>query len=443
MKLKWLLILFVTFNFSLSAQVKLKIGSITLGTSELTQASCVQIPIFIQEKAFSGRIIKAMDITIAFSGDISMIDGGITTNIFVTRAFTATDLTGITNPGTDLTNSDSTPTPSCTNIFNQAVQGGPAANFEEGSGSGIWFVNNDGQMFDYKSGFVLTFAPSLVTTVQDQEMLAAVLEIPLIANPGEGQLTLTPVVGSAINFFQWEDGGNGLIDENFDLTDGPGFVNICPQAIVSQPQSQRVCPGDDVTFAVNLSGPGPIFYQWRKDSIPMEFETSSTLELTEVTFSDVASYDCIITSSCANVTTPAASLSFQDPSLAITPAAAVQGLNFITFTANPSCEVPPAGYQWHDEDNNLIGSSSSLILNPAPLESSQYTLTMTDAASAVITTTTSVLVSPHGLDYNGDGFNTLSDLWFLTESWNEPSIFDVDNDGILTVADMMYINTGQ
>ncbi len=426
----------------LTAQVKLKTGSITLAATDLSQASCVQIPIFIEEASVSGKDIVALDITIAISGDIAMIDGGITTNMFVTTAFTGSDLTGITNPGTELVNADKTPTPTCGVIFNQAVQGGPEVSFEGGSGNGLWFVNNDGQMMDYKSGFVLTFSPVLVTTVPGQEMLAAILEIPLVANPGVGTLTLTPVVGEAINFFQWDDGANGLLDEAFDLSSGPGALNICPQAIVSQPQSVLACPGDDVNFSVNLTGPGPISYQWRKDEVPINGATSATLSLTNVGAADLASYDCIISSSCANETTASATLSFGEATLSISPSAAVLGLNTLSFSAMPLCETAPVSYEWRDEDDNIIGTTDTLTLDPPPAESAFYYLTMTDAAPSMIQLPVGVLVNPNGLDLNGDGFNTLDDLLFLVESWNMASVFDVDGDNILTIADMMYINTG-
>jgi hypothetical protein len=57
-----------------------------------------------------------------------------------------------------------------------------------------------------------------------------------------------------------------------------------PPTIVTQPASQTVSPGADVTFTVGATGTGPLHYQWRAGYLPGDVPgaTSDTLVLTNV-----------------------------------------------------------------------------------------------------------------------------------------------------------------
>ncbi len=53
-----------------------------------------------------------------------------------------------------------------------------------------------------------------------------------------------------------------------------------------------------------------------------------------------------------------------------------------------------------------------------------------------------ILVHHHlNFDINGDGCNTLDDLWTLFPFWNESYINDPNDDGLMSILDFMYINT--
>src|SRR5437667_8071226 len=56
-----------------------------------------------------------------------------------------------------------------------------------------------------------------------------------------------------------------------------------PPAILTQPQSQRVRPGTDVTFTVLATGTSPLAYQWQfNDTNTIAGATNSSLVLTNV-----------------------------------------------------------------------------------------------------------------------------------------------------------------
>lgn len=71
--------------------------------------------------------------------------------------------------------------------------------------------------------------------------------------------------------------------------------------ILSQPVSQAVCTGANVTFSVDAEGAN-LTYQWRKGTTNIANATSSTLVLNAVTVADAGTYNVVITGLCGNVT---------------------------------------------------------------------------------------------------------------------------------------------
>ena len=76
-------------------------------------------------------------------------------------------------------------------------------------------------------------------------------------------------------------------------------------------------------------------------------------------------------------------------------------------------------------------------------ETSTIMVTVSDDARFVITDTAIVLVAEDDqyLDLNGDGCNTIEDLWALAELWRQFIADDPNGDGIVDVLDFLYINT--
>ncbi len=71
--------------------------------------------------------------------------------------------------------------------------------------------------------------------------------------------------------------------------------------ILSQPVSQAVCTGANVTFSVDAEGAN-LTYQWRKGTTNIANATNSTLVLNAVTVADAGTYNVVITGLCGNVT---------------------------------------------------------------------------------------------------------------------------------------------
>ncbi len=132
--------------------------------------------------------------------------------------------------------------------------------------------------------------------------------------------------GSAALSYQWFMGGSsipGATQSTLTLTANPPnfgtytcrVSNTCgnvtsdgavlslkaPVEIQTQPEGAVVCPGEDVTFSVAVTGGEPITYAWYKDSEVIPGQTGASLTLLNVSMADQASYKCRITNACGHL----------------------------------------------------------------------------------------------------------------------------------------------
>ena len=77
---------------------------------------------------------------------------------------------------------------------------------------------------------------------------------------------------------------------------------IVPPAITTQPKSQTVNPGVNVTFTVVATGTPTLTYQWAFDGTPIFGATASTLTLADVQSASVGDYSVTVTNSGGDVT---------------------------------------------------------------------------------------------------------------------------------------------
>jgi|GEM_PF-694636 len=99
------------------------------------------------------------------------------------------------------------------------------------------------------------------------------------------------------------------------VTSNTAVVTVNVSATITQhPQSQTVCPGATVSFAVQINSDATMpTFQWQKNGVNITGNTtatSPTLVLTNVSASDAAQYRCVITTPCQpnGITSQAATL---------------------------------------------------------------------------------------------------------------------------------------
>ncbi len=155
-----------------------------------------------------------------------------------------------------------------------------------------------------------------------------------------------------------------LLADNAGCTDEASItVTIDPAtSITTNPSSQTVCDGDNVTFTVAATGSGTLTYQWYKDAALLTGETASTLSLTAVTSTDAGNYSVEVTGACGTVTSSTATLTVNDPTVITT-----QPTDFSTCAgSNASFSVVATGtgtltYQWYKDGVIMGGETGSTL----------------------------------------------------------------------------------
>ncbi len=147
------------------------------------------------------------------------------------------------------------------------------------------------------------------------------------------------------------DGKKDLISVSFNIYEDYFAILLnntsatgCP-VITTQPVSQTVCEGQNITLSVSSTGTAPLTYQWRKNLVNISGATSSTLLFTSIDLLDAGSYTCVISNSCGTTTSNAAIISVNSiPLPPLTTAASRCDPGSLTLTATNGSD---GNYRWY------------------------------------------------------------------------------------------------
>src|SRR5262249_1312308 len=90
-------------------------------------------------------------------------------------------------------------------------------------------------------------------------------------------------------------------------------TNVFPTVSPITPAAATVCSGGPVTFSATSSSPGPLTYQWSKDSAPIPGATTASLTIPAASSADAGQYRLSVTNQCgAGQTTAAATLTVNE-----------------------------------------------------------------------------------------------------------------------------------
>src|SRR5262249_40780705 len=122
--------------------------------------------------------------------------------------------------------------------------------------------------------------------------------------------------------------------------------------IASAPASLNNCPGTIASFSVSATGTG-LGYQWYKGSTALTGQTSSSLNLTNVTSSHAAIQIVVVSGACGNPITNSASLTVnQDVLIASAPVSLTNCPGSIA-SFSVSATGTGLGYQWYKGNTAL------------------------------------------------------------------------------------------
>ncbi len=123
-------------------------------------------------------------------------------------------------------------------------------------------------------------------------------------------LTLNTTAGTT--YYIQVDGYNSTPIDNYGADSSAITLNLTLTTsapfITTQPSSQTVTAGSNVTFSVAASGSGTLTYQWNFGGTAIAGATSSSVTLSNVSASNAGSYTVTVTNSLGSVTSNAATL---------------------------------------------------------------------------------------------------------------------------------------
>ena len=160
-----------------------------------------------------------------------------------------------------------------------------------------------------------------------------------------------------------------------------------PAGIFSQPLSQIVYAGSNVSLSVASSGTAPIAYGWNFNGAAISGATNSTLNLTNVQSPLAGNYAVVLTNPYGRATSSIAVLQVisTPPSFVLQPQSQSVYLgNDVRFPAVVSGS-PALAYQWRLNGTNLAGATSNALAltNVQANQAGSYSLLVTNYAGAV------------------------------------------------------------
>lgn len=189
--------------------------------------------------------------------------------------------------------------------------------------------------------------------------------------------------------FQFSSAG-GIASPQFSYT--VNVTSASPPSITTNPTSQSVAIGANVTFTVVATG--ATSYQWLKGGTPIAGATNATLTLNNVHSTDNGDYTVTVTNGAGSATSTAATL---------TVAAA------ITFTEEPVSQTSAPGsdvlfaatvtgtgltYQWNKGGVAIPGATSTTLMlqSVAAGDAGDYTLTASNSTGSATSSIATLVV---------------------------------------------------
>ena len=248
-------------------------------------------------------------------------------------------------------------------------------------------TSNVGNVFTFQ--VTATNSPTSYSTLSD-------LPAGLSLNTGTGLISGIPSVAGTyvITIIVANAGGSSV--QNISLT---FLTTYQSPAIITQPFSQLVNVGGNVTFSANATGnPLPTF-QWYFNGSIISGATSTSYNIASVSTSNAGSYDIVATNSVASVTSNFAVLTVN--SLSGSPVISIQPLSQIINTGSALyLSVTASGqslvYQWYLNGAAINGATLSTYSVPSVSASNagSYTCVISSSLSSVTTSPAIISVNP-------------------------------------------------
>ena len=215
----------------------------------------------------------------------------------------------------------------------------------------------------------------------------------LLAGRTNTSFTLTNVTSAPVSNY-WVVVTNSLAK----VTSSVATLTLTvPPTISTQPASQSVTLGQNVSFSVVGSGAPAPAYQWRFNGTPLSGATSSTFSRTNVQTTHAGSYTVVLTNVVGAITSSVAVLTVNvPPAITTSPVNQIVGQGQNATFSSAASGTAPLAYQWFFNGAPLSGASNSnLVLTAVQTnKSGSYSVRVTNVAGVVTSAVATLTVVP-------------------------------------------------
>ena len=168
--------------------------------------------------------------------------------------------------------------------------------------------------------------------------------------------------------------------------------------ITTQPASQTVTVGANVTFTVSATGTAPLSYEWMKGGVNISGATTATLTLSSVTTASAGSYTVLVSNSAGSATSAAATLTVNAsgaPAITTQPASQTVTVGAkVTFTVGATGSAP-LSYQWMMNSANISGATTATLTlsSVTAANAGSYTVRVSNSAGSATSAAATLTVN--------------------------------------------------
>lgn len=161
-------------------------------------------------------------------------------------------------------------------------------------------------------------------------------------------------------------------------------------AIVTQPAGVTVGTGSTASFAIGVTGSGPLAYEWRRNGSPIAGANGAVLSIVDASAADVGSYTVVVSNGVGSAASDAAALSVTPDPQPAAPVIGTQPTGLVVLPgASATFGVAASGsgalaYQWRLNGADLPGATAPVLTlaSVAGADAGSYTVVVTNAAGS-------------------------------------------------------------
>ncbi len=169
------------------------------------------------------------------------------------------------------------------------------------------------------------------------------------------------------------------------VTSSGSVLNLSGSAptITTQPASQTVSAGSNVTFSVVATGATPLSYQWQKDGTAISGATAASYTRSNVQAADAGNYAVLVTNSAGSTTSSSAKLTVNGaaPTITTQPASQSVSVGAAAALTVAATGTTPMSYQWSKDGVAIAGATATTysIASVTSASAGNYTVVVTNA----------------------------------------------------------------